>query len=196
VPAFAKSTYVGQSDDEASTQVKRILNYFSGVRQRERVLSLLMETLSLGSLAQPRSFYLSEANLQEMHSKGMLIGAHTMTHPVMSTLNAAEQRSEISGSFAKIAGVIGEQTSKTYCHPFGGFHSFDSQTEAILVEEGCDFAFNVEARDVSPADLLGRPMAIPRYDCNRFPFGSVRVRHHRSPGLSPQLGLQAGSLEA
>jgi peptidoglycan/xylan/chitin deacetylase (PgdA/CDA1 family) len=176
--------------------VKRILNYFSGTQQRERVLSLLMESLSLGSVGWGEKFYLTEANLRTMQAGGMLIGAHTMTHPVMSTLSATEQRVEIVGGFERIASAVGEQTSKTFCHPFGGFHSFDAQTEAILAAERCDFAFNVEPRDVAAADLLMRPYAIPRYDCNRFPFGSVRVRNHRSPNLSPQWGLQSDSLEA
>ena len=63
----------------------------------------------------------------------------------------------------------------TFCYPFGGFHTFDADTERILTDCGIRYAFNVEPRDITSADLRDRPTALPRYDCNAFAHGRAHV---------------------
>jgi len=45
----------------------------------------------------------------------------------------------------------------------------------VLEENGCLFSFNVEPRDMTTQDILSRPQALPRYDCNMFPHGQCRT---------------------
>ena len=72
--------------------------------------------------------------------------------------------------FGYLSKLIGEPV-ETFCYPYGGFHTFTPETEQLLLSAGSRDSFNVEARDIGPVDLLQRPQALPRYDCNQLPFG-------------------------
>ena len=67
---------------------------------------------------------------------------------------------------------ISQTTIRSFAYPYGGFHSFNADTEQLLNKHKCRFAFNVESRDINLDDLR-RKQALPRYDCNNFPHGSV-----------------------
>lgn len=172
--AFRESTYLIQENDTFTLSVKRILNYYISYEFREAVIDELMRLNNLQSIDDYESFYLNAAEIKEMHDNGMIIGSHTETHPVLSKLNDFEQEKEITDSFSYLENICGKFNPKTFCYPYGGFHSFNDFTEKILTENGCLFSFNVEERDINSNDLLQRPQALPRYDCNMFPFGQVR----------------------
>src|SRR3546814_2495708 len=110
----------------------------------------------------------------------MIVGGHGVNHLLMSKLSDAEQAEEIDRSLAELGDVLGERV-ETFCYPYGGFHSFNATTERLLKEAGVRFSFNVEARDITRADLTGRPQALPRWDCNAFPHG----RAHFGPMPPP-----------
>ena len=46
-----------------------------------------------------QSYYLTKKQIIEMHNAGMIIGSHTVNHPVMSRLNFQEQEFQIKKSF-------------------------------------------------------------------------------------------------
>lgn len=112
--------------------------------------------------------------LRAVHERGIIIGSHSLSHRVLSNLSEAEQRREITASFEWLDEIVGGLSVRTFCYPFGGFHTFDETTERLLEEIGCRFAFNVEPRDINERDLRERPLALPRYDCNQFPYGQAR----------------------
>ena len=109
-----------------------------------------------------------------MHDEGMIIGSHTVNHPVMSRLNKEDQENQIINSFDYLKETIESFHHKTFCYPYGGFHSFTKKTEEILFNQECLYSFNVEQRDIEESDLKNRPQALPRYDCNQFKYGQVR----------------------
>jgi peptidoglycan/xylan/chitin deacetylase (PgdA/CDA1 family) len=117
---------------------------------------------------------MTEPELAYMHHSGMVLGSHTVNHPVMSRLTTKEQEHEIVSSFHLIESITGQQTLKTFCYPYGGFHTFTAETEELLENNSCLFSFNVEPRDISQNDLASRRQALPRFDCNAFPYGSCR----------------------
>lgn len=108
-----------------------------------------------------------------MQKAGMVIGNHSETHPVLSKLSYGEQKNEIQNPFNYLDNICIKLPYKTFCYPYGGFHSFTDETESILNDFGCLFSFNVEERDISENDLKYRPQALPRYDCNCFPYGKI-----------------------
>ncbi len=171
---FTSQTYATHDDKDATKMVKRILNYFIDVRFRDRIVDQLLEHFGVCEAEVRQGYYMSRTELRELHKAGMIIGAHSMTHPVMSTLAREAQEREIKESLDIIRDIVGESSVRTYCHPYGRFHSFNKDTEDILSEEQCLFSFNVEPRDISSADVRGRPQALPRYDCAQFPHGAVR----------------------
>jgi peptidoglycan/xylan/chitin deacetylase (PgdA/CDA1 family) len=174
VNEFKERTYIGQVDDDYTKIIKRTLNYYIGYQYREQVMRLLMAYFFPDEEELFNAFYLTPEEVKRMDASGMVIGSHTINHPVMAKLPAEEQRKEIEESFHVIANIIGEYKIKTFCYPYGGFHSFNPDTERILDENSCAFAFNVESRDITKHDLLMRPQALPRYDCNELPFGQCR----------------------
>jgi peptidoglycan/xylan/chitin deacetylase (PgdA/CDA1 family) len=173
VDAFRKLTYARQDNDAATTQVKRVLNYFVSYAYRERILDELMAGVDEASLA--NAFYVRPEHIAEMQARGMMIGSHSVSHRVFSKLEPKEQKEEIAASFRCLERLAGGLKHRTFCYPYGGFYSFTEETERLLREANCRFAFNVEPRDIGKEDILKRPMALPRYDCNQFPYGKVRA---------------------
>ena len=103
---------------------------------------------------------------------GMVIGSHGRNHYVFSKLSVDEQRNEITGSFAELSAILGRPV-QTFCYPYGGRHTFTGDTVAILSEVGSAFSFNVDPRDITREDLVHGRQALPRYDCNMFPYGKA-----------------------
>lgn len=174
VREFTTATYSTQTNDAATTRVKRILNYFVSYEFREFLLDELMRRLLGDETLLARELYMSSEELRAMRDSGMLVGSHSVTHPVFSKLPVDAQGREIRDSFSVLESMIGSGQPRTFCYPYGGFHSFTADTERLLTEAGCRFAFNVEPRDIAATDLGNRPQALPRFDCNQFPFGRVR----------------------
>lgn len=175
VEDFRNLTYGRQNNDESTQQAKRILNYFISYDARTKILTKMMQEL-LGNKADLYdNFYVSHNDLKQMNDAGMMIGSHSVSHPVFSKIDPAEQRKEIRDSFAFLDSVIGKPAVKTFCYPYGGFHSFTKTTEDILQEENCLFSFNVEQRNIQSDDILNRPQALPRYDCNQFLYGEASM---------------------
>ena len=62
---------------------------------------------------------------------------------------------------------------KTFAYPYGGYHSFNRDIENYLDKINVSFSVNVENRNIINKDMIKRRQALPRYDCNKFPFGKV-----------------------
>lgn len=167
---FRELTYTKQNNYEGVSEFKRILNYFVSYEHREGLIDKIATELNFVFSAS--DFYVSLEKLKEMHIFGNLIGSHTVSHPVMSKLNELEQKAEIYDSLGFLRSNI-KGNVKTYCHPYGGFHSFDETTVDILNASGVTFSFNVESRDICDDDLASSIQFLPRYDCNEFPFGKA-----------------------
>lgn len=174
VREFREQTYRTQVNDELTNRVKRTLNYYIDYQHRRAVLDALMREHVPQEEAWARQWYASASELAEMNAGGMWIGSHTVTHPCLSKISTAEQKLEIDDSFHCLEDIIGPGMLRTFCYPYGGFHTFTGETERLLDKAGCIFSFNVEHRNIQASDLRQRRQALPRYDCNRFPYGSVR----------------------
>ena len=173
VSSFRNNTYITQSNDEYTTEVKKILNYYISYEAREKVLAILKEKLLEAEEKIVKDFYLSLDEIKEMQDSGMIIGSHSVDHSVMSKLSFQQQQYQIETSFEFLEKITKGLVYKTFCYPYGGFHSFTNETESILTNNKCLFSFNVEPRDISADDLINRKQALPRYDCNMFESGQV-----------------------
>ncbi len=170
IKEFRELTYSGQTNYEGVSEFKRILNYFVSYRFREQLIDAVANEFDFEFTVS--EFYISLDELKEMHISGNLIGSHSVSHPVMSKLDEINQRVEINDSLIFLHDNLNLDV-KTYCHPYGGFHSFDKSTVEILTSCQVSFSFNVEPRDISNQDLVSSIQFLPRYDCNMFPFGEA-----------------------
>lgn len=168
---FRTNTYSLQKNDEYTLMIKRALNYYVSYKYRTNVIDILMDKFIPNESKIFERFYLSKDQILEMHNSGMIIGSHSVNHPVMSRLSLKEQKSQIKNSFNFLEGIVKKFHHKTFCYPYGGFHSFNNHTEKILFQENCLYSFNVDPRDIEEDDIRLRPQALPRYDCNQFLFG-------------------------
>ena len=176
IEEFKKFTYLTQKNDSYTLYVKRALNYFIGYEHRSKIIEKLMNIYFPNRLELEDNFYMTKAQIVEMQKEGMVIGSHTVDHPVMSRLNFKKQDEQIKNSFYHLKQIVESFPIKTYCHPYGGFHSFNNLTEEILSKYETDFSFNVESRDIDENDLSHRKQCLPRYDCNEFKYGKIRKR--------------------
>ena len=167
---FHEQTYTNQTNYKGVSEFKRLLNYFIDYEHRTNFIDGLSKIFDYEFSVS--SFYVEEFQLKQMKDAGMLFGSHTNTHPVMSKLNKDEQTLEISRSF-EFLDSLGLFDQKTYCHPYGGFHTFDDNTISILDSENVAYSFNVEYRDIMPNDIKTNRQSLPRFDCNLFEHGQA-----------------------
>ncbi len=164
-------TYIDQTKDKYATIVKKILNYFIDYSIRDKIIDKLMKELIPNRDIIMSEFYLNKTQIKEMNQNGMIIGSHTINHPVLSKLSSENQNKEINDSFEFLKSNIGNLNTKTFCYPYGGETAYNSETLKILLDNNFEFSFDVDAREITSDDLLYKAQALPRYDCNLFPYG-------------------------
>lgn len=169
---FRTETYKTHNDLDATKEAKRILNYYVADEYQTEVLDRVESRIEYES-ADIFDYYIRPEELQVMHENGMTIGAHTVTHPVLSKLGDGNQKDQIQDSFSYLDEVLGGIDVRTFCYPYGHDASFDKRTIEILESNGCEWCFKVESADITEADFEFRPQALPRYDCNEFPYGEA-----------------------
>lgn len=165
---FSNLTYRNQDNQKGESEFKRILNYFIDEKYKSNLIDEISKIYKIKYSADV--FYIHPKNIKKMEDSGMIIGSHGESHPVMSKLNKSSQKQQIIRSFDYLHSIC-KMEHKSYCHPYGGFHSFDNKTIEILNENKVQYSFNVESRDLEENDLLKKRHLLPRYDCNEFQFG-------------------------
>lgn len=113
---------------------------------------------------------LTENELREL-ARGSLIeiGAHTVTHPVLSKLTQDEQRNEIIRSRERLSEIL-EKPITSFAYPHGTRRDFTRETACIVAGLGFDCACSAEAGAVWPSsDLYALPrMSVGNWDANVF----------------------------
>ncbi len=90
---------------------------------------------------------------------GMEIGGHSVTHPVLATLDPARQRAEIETSVQRLRTELAAPV-ETFAYPVGSRASFDIHTRAVLAEVGIRRAFSF-------CGGVNHPHQTDRYDVQR-----------------------------
>lgn len=171
--------YRGHIEDEATAEVKRLLNYYLRLEHREQVCDQVYRQTGGIEDVDVKRHYASADQLRAMGAAGMTLGAHSVSHRLLSQLAPDEQTREVEESLSTLGELLGERV-RSFCFPYGGDHSFDAHTLGTLEASGIDFAFSVEPREISARDLSEQRLALPRYDCNGFPHGQSKV----GPGIA------------
>jgi len=168
--SIRNGTYKYQDSSDLEKTIKRIFNYHLRREKRKLLLDELFVYFKLDRIFNVGNYYLNYTQLKEMEDGGMVIGAHTRNHTLLSSLSYNEQISEIIGS---IDDLISENLNiDTFCFPFGGPLSYNKDTLKILKNAGVKYCFTVESRVIGERDSH---LELPRFDCNEFPFGKCYI---------------------
>jgi peptidoglycan/xylan/chitin deacetylase (PgdA/CDA1 family) len=170
IEEFQNQTYTCQKNMTGVSEFKRLMNYFIDGNYRTGIIDQIADYLNFSFYHD--KFYIPYEYLFKMKQHGMVIGSHSHSHPVMSTLSISAQLNEIEKSFSILRDLV-ETNHKTYCHPYGGLHSFNKNTLDILDKLGVSYSFNVESREIIQLDYNCSKHKLPRFDCNLFPFGKA-----------------------
>jgi peptidoglycan/xylan/chitin deacetylase (PgdA/CDA1 family) len=107
-------------------------------KERKRLLHELRAWAGMDSVGRPSHRSLSCHEIRELAQGGLVeIGAHTVTHPVLSSLSGEEQRAEIKDSKSRLEEILGHAVT-SFSYPFGLRHDYTAITVSIVKESGFD----------------------------------------------------------
>lgn len=171
IKKFKQSTYLSQKNIYYVNFFKKTINYYLKKKYKFQIIDKIFCSLfGQNENKISKKFYLSEKEIKKMSKEGMVLGSHSNTHPLMSEMTKLEINKEIDLSFDYLSQFYKQ---KTYCHPYGGFKSFNDYTEKYLNKKKVIFSMNVLSKNISNNQIIKRPQALPRFDCNFFPHGQV-----------------------
>jgi peptidoglycan/xylan/chitin deacetylase (PgdA/CDA1 family) len=87
-----------------------------------------------------RFFLLARKDLLYMQDQGMTIGAHTLSHPLLSRVSEGCARSEIEGSRTLLEQALGRPV-QAFAYPFGNSESVTARDLELAEEAGFRCAF-------------------------------------------------------
>lgn len=145
--------------------------------ERRQTLATISKWAGTQSTARPHFRPMtSDEVLQLAESTLIDIGAHTVTHPTLSSLSTVSQREEISASKRHLEGIIGRPVT-AFAYPYGSRRDYTEETVALAQEAGFDCACS-NFRDV----------IFPGVDYYQLP--RIPVRSWDEEEFSRRLGLQ------
>ena len=119
----------------AEYQLKRVLKYELPAEQRDRLLEHAFRSIGGDDGQLARAVYLGPEECRALDRAGVELGAHTVNHLVLSSLDAATQRTEIEGSLRDLQAWLGHAVP-SFAFPYGRTWDYDPDTLAILRELG------------------------------------------------------------
>jgi peptidoglycan/xylan/chitin deacetylase (PgdA/CDA1 family) len=122
------------------------------------ILNYLEQWAGNSQAERPNYRAMTSGELNQLACDGLVdLGAHTVTHPMLSAMPADIQRAEIEGSRQQLEQIIGRPVS-TFAYPYGMPSDFNTTSIAITRAGGFFAACTWVARAVEPnADLFQLP---------------------------------------
>ena len=87
------------------------------------------------NVGRSENYSLQTEDLKNIDMRNITIGAHTVTHPVLSNLNKEKQYEEISISKQKLEEIF-KREIKVFSYPYGGRTEYNEDTLSICSEVG------------------------------------------------------------
>jgi peptidoglycan/xylan/chitin deacetylase (PgdA/CDA1 family) len=104
--------------------------------ERRAALADLASWSGASASSDPSARPLTAAEVQQLAGGGLVeIGAHTLTHPQLSALDADAQREEIRGSRAALQEAVGASVT-SFAYPYGARSDYTRETVALVAEAG------------------------------------------------------------
>jgi peptidoglycan/xylan/chitin deacetylase (PgdA/CDA1 family) len=145
---------VGVTKQRNDVPLNRFLTIWDFVRrlsttERHKYLDELRQRLRLKKETRATHRPMTEMELRALAANPLFeIGGHTMTHPSLPTLTAAEQEREIVAGAKSLEHLLGKPI-RSFSYPFG---DWQPGTRDIVKTAGFECAFVTEHRRVRPSD--------------------------------------------
>jgi len=136
----------------------------------------------------PRDLMMSPDQLRGMQAAGMTIGAHTLTHPILATLDDAAARHEIGESRRVLQDITGQRIG-LFAYPNGKpGQDYSLRSRDLVKEAGFDAAVSTAWGTASQGcDLFQLPRFTP-WDAGRLRFAARLAQNlARSETVPPLL---------
>ena len=122
-------------DGPAEYDLKRLLKYEVAAEDRDRILAEVFEAEGGDDAELARAVYLGPEECRALDAAGVELGAHTVNHLILSSLEPTRQRKEIEGSLRDLEAWLGHEVT-SFAYPYGRTWDYDKDTLAILKELG------------------------------------------------------------
>ncbi len=97
-----------------------------------------------------RKLLMSDGQVKEWHAAGMEVGAHSRTHPRLTSCTDAELLAEVAGSKSDLETLIGAPVTQ-FCYPYG---DHDARVVAAVRQAGFSAATTIQRGRAHPGDNL------------------------------------------
>jgi len=156
-----------------------ILGILAGIKRLEpdRRHTVVGDIVEATGGAQAPSPMMQPAQVRNLRSLGMDVGAHTVSHPILARLDPGAARSEIAGSKADLERILGEPVP-LFAYP-NGVPDQDYAAEHAAIVRECGFVAAVSTAWGS-ATRRSDPFQLPRFtpwDRTSLRYG-VRMLHN------------------
>jgi peptidoglycan/xylan/chitin deacetylase (PgdA/CDA1 family) len=122
--------------------------------ERSEALAYLAGWAGVGRAGRTENRAVTTAELLELGTSALMdVGAHTITHPVLSALSPKEQAAEIAGGRGKLESILGSPIS-TFAYPYGEVQDFTGETAEIVRATGLGSACTTLHGSVESGDDL------------------------------------------
>jgi peptidoglycan/xylan/chitin deacetylase (PgdA/CDA1 family) len=123
----------------AEYQLKRALKYDVSAADRDRLLDEIFRAAGGDDGELARQVWLSPEDCRRLDAAGVEVGAHTVNHLVLSSLDRDTQRAEIAGSLTDLRAWLGHDV-RSFAYPYGRAWDYNQDTLAVLRELGLQSA--------------------------------------------------------
>jgi peptidoglycan/xylan/chitin deacetylase (PgdA/CDA1 family) len=141
----------GEAFERVHEQLYARLRPLSHAARRAALDRMLAES-GENAQARPTHQILTAAELQRLASDDLVeIGAHTVTHPQLSSQPIESQRAELRESKRWLEDLLGRRVS-SFSYPFGGTGDYSPQTVDAVRDAGFTRACTTTSRSISRFD--------------------------------------------
>ena len=168
------------SNQDRPDTIRKVLKKtrFSPPAQRDTTVGKMCEIAGVESL--PKDLMLSEAQVAELSCRGVEIGGHTESHPILTTIELDQAQAEIAKGKQTLEKWIGKPV-RCFAYPNGlPGRDFNQQHATMVRDLGFELAVTTAS---SIANRQNDPFQLPRF----MPWG------HSMIGLSARMLRKAWS---
>ena len=131
--------------------VNKLFNFFFSKLAQKKIL---------------KEFYLSRDDIIDIDRKGMIIGGHSHSHKLLSSLSFKDQNKEIERNIHYLSKILKKKID-FFASPWGNKKSYNVNTIKIL-KKNVKYHFTTLQNNV-----VKNNYEIPRINCNKIKFGKI-----------------------